>query len=246
MTFGKPFLKLNLLFCVLFFSALPSNSFGQTPPPFIDQVVDFEDLNLSGFVNGGAPGPFVTADATGNNALEITTNGAPGGGGSGVLVFNNTLTGDLSSASTVNFDVNNPNLTPLNIRFSISDPTDTNVFVSNDIVVPAATTDSLSFLLDQSQFVQASSGLDSFAQTLANVDQFRILSNPNVAIGGGAQLAIGSPILDLNGDPVAGSVFVDNFVFRSEFATSAVPEPGSASLLLGLAGALVVRRRRNS
>ena len=127
--------------------------------------------------------------------MEIVTSGAPGGGGSGVLVFNNTLTGDLTGVESVQFDVINPNTTDLNFRFSFSDPS--NVFVSNDQLVAAGSASNLSFGLNSAAFVQAA-GVDPFNQALSNVSQFRLLANPNVVLGGGANLAIGAPILDLS------------------------------------------------
>lgn len=239
--------KLNLLLCVIAFSVLPQITFGQSL--VVDQVIDFEDLSLNGFINGAAPGPFVTADATGNNALEIVTNGNPAGGGSGVLVFNNDFVGDLTGVDSVQFDVINPNVTDLNFRFSFGDPS--NVFVSNDLLATAGSTSNLTFGLNPSNFVQAV-GVDPFSQALSNVDQSRFLANPIVATGGGANRAIGAPILDLAGNPVAGSVFIDNLVFNSApgaaapaaAPAAAVPEPSSVSLLLGLAGLMATGRRR--
>ena len=72
--------KLKLLFCVFVFSVFPQVTFGQ-PPAFLDQVFDFEDLSLAGFANGLAAGPFVVADANGNNALQVVTSGSAGGPG---------------------------------------------------------------------------------------------------------------------------------------------------------------------
>lgn len=237
--------KLKLFFCVIAFSVLPLTAFGQTPG-FIDQVFDFEDQSLNGFVNGAAPGPFVIADATGNSLLEVVTSGAPAGPGNAVVVFNNAFTGDLSSANSVLFDATNPNETDLNVRFSFSDPS--NVFISDDILLSAGSTQNLAFDLSSSDFVQAS-GFDPFAQTLSNVSQIRLLSNPNVALGGGAGLAQGAPILDLAGNPVAGSFLVDNFVISSAAvgaapAPAGVPEPSCVSLLLGLAAMAAAGRRR--
>ena len=230
--------KLKLLFCVVVFSVLPQTTFGQAVP-FLDQVFDFEDLSLAGFANGAAVGPFVVADANGNNALQVVTSGAPGGAGAALVVLNNALSGDLTAATAVLFDATNPNPSDLNIRFSFSDPS--NVFISNDIVLPAGTTDSLSFLLDSNSFVQAN-GTGSFSQALANVDQIRILNNVNASIGAGG-LALGAPVLDLAGNPIAGSLLVDNFVVSSA-PVAAVPEPSCISLLFGLAGVIAASRRR--
>jgi len=230
--------KLIPLFCVLLFSALPMTSFGQAPS-FLDQVIDFEDLSTAGFNNGGAAGPFVVADASGNNALQLLTTGALGGPGNALLVFNNALTGDFSGAESVQFDATNPNPTDLNIRFSFNSPS--NVFISSDIVLAAGATDNLTFDLDPNGFVQPS-GSDTFEQTLASISQIRILHNPNVALGGGAGLAQGAPVFDSAGSPIAGSLLVDNFVVNS----AAVPEPTYLSLLLGFAGAFAARRRKRN
>ena len=155
------------------------------------------------------------------------------------MVLNNAFAGDLTGATAVLFDATNPNPSDLNIRFSFSDPS--NVFISNDIVLPAGTTDSLSFLLDSNSFVQAV-GTETFSQALSTVNQIRLLNNPNAAVGAGG-LAAGAPVLDLAGSPVAGSLLVDNFVVSSE-AAAVVPEPSCVSLLFGLAGAIAASRRR--
>ena len=215
---------------------MPQATFGQSPA-FLDQVFDFEDLSVAGFANGAAAGPFVVADANGNNALQVVTNGAPGGSGAALVVLNNAFSGNLTGATEVLFDATNPNPSDLNIRFSFSDPS--NVFISNDIVLPSGTTDSLSFLLDSNSFVQAD-GTDSFSQALSNVTQIRILNNVNASIGAGG-LALGAPVLDLTGSPIAGSLLVDNFVIST---AAAVPEPSCVSLLFGLAGVIAASRRR--
>jgi len=106
-------------------------------------------------------------------------------------------------------------------------------------VLPSGTTDSLSFLLDSNSFVQAD-GTDSFSQALSNVTQIRILNNVNASIGAGG-LALGAPVLDLTGSPIAGSLLVDNFVIST---AAAVPEPSCVSLLFGLAGVIAASRRR--
>ena len=215
---------------------MPQATFGQSPA-FLDQVFDFEDLSVAGFANGAAAGPFVVADANGNNALQVVTNGAPGGSGAALVVLNNAFSGNLTGATEVLFDATNPNPSDLNIRFSFSDPS--NVFISNDIVLPSGTTDSLSFLLDSNSFVQAD-GTDSFSQALSNVTQIRILNNVNASIGAGG-LALGASVLDLTGSPIAGSLLVDNFVIST---AAAVPEPSCVSLLFGLAGVIAASRRR--
>jgi len=233
--------KLKPLFCAIVFLAMPLTASGQAPA-FIDQVFDFEDLSTAGFTNGGAAGPFVVADANGNNALQLQTSGAAGGAGNSLVVLNNALTGDFSSANSVLFDATNPNPTDLNVRFAFNDGA-SNVFISDDIVLAAGATDNLSFLLDSVGFAQPS-GNATFAQTLANITQIRILHNPNVAIGGGAGLPQGSQVFDVDGSLIQGSLLVDNFVVSSA-APAGVPEPSSAALLLGLAGAFAARRRRS-
>jgi len=234
--------KLKPLFCALVFLAMPLTAFGQAPS-FLNQVFDFEDLSTAGFNNGGAAGPFVVPDANGNNVLEIQTSGAANGPGNALVVFNNAITGDFSTATSVLFDATNPNPTDLNIRFAINDAGASNVFISDDIVLSAGATDSLSFLLDPAFFAQPA-GVATFDQTISNISQIRILSNPVVALGGGNGLPQGGQVFDLGGNLIAGTLQVDNFVVSTE--VNAVPEPSFASLLLGLVGAVASRRRKRS
>jgi len=235
-------LQLKPLLCVLVFLAMPLTSFGQTIP-FLDQTFDFEDLSTAGFTSG-IEGPVVVTDSIGNNVLQLQTSGAPSGAGSVLVALNNTLTGDFSDAGSIQFDATNPNLTDLNVRFSFSSPG--NVFISDDVVLAPGASESLFFELDPSGFAQPS-GAASFEESLANVSQIRILNNPNVALGGGAGLAQGAPVFDLDGNTVVGTLLVDNFVVSSAAAPAvAVPEPGCVSLLLGLAGAMAARRRKRS
>lgn len=74
----------------------------------------------------------------------------------------------------------------------------------------------------------------SFAQTLSSVQQLRIFHNPAV-VASPFGLAGADAIGGLENSS-AGTLVIDNVAF--------VPEPSSASLILGAAGFLMARRRR--
>jgi len=235
--------KLSGLLCVVIFLALPLNAFAQAPA-FFDQVIDFENMATEGFVIGVAAEnqPVVVTDATGNNVLQLQTNGNAGGAGSALLAMNNSLTGDFSSAGSITFDAINPNPVDLNIRFGFTSTGTspavalTNAFASNDIVLTAGTSQNLTFNLNPIDFTTVL-GNDTFSNGLTDVTQIRILHNP-IASGGGVG-AVGAPVLDVNGSPIVATLQIDNFQ-----VVSAVPEPSCLSLLLGLGGVLAFRRRR--
>lgn len=213
----------------------------------VDQVIDFEDGSVSGFVVGGAAPasvqPSVVTDGTGNSALQLLTNGASAGPGHALQVFNNDFD-DLSQAVGLLFLATNPNNLDLNVRISISAGSSqgnltspTGAFTSDEIVLAAGATEELTFLFDDSNFTQIA-GTDSFEDTLASIQQLRIFHNPLV-VASPFGLA-GADAIGGLANPVAGSLLIDNVV-----AASAIPEPTSLPmLLLAVAGYATTKRNR--
>ncbi|MGI9427024.1 MAG: hypothetical protein ACR2NM_00085 [Bythopirellula sp.] len=196
------------------------------------QVDDFQDGSTQGWGDGGlsANPPINQLNAgpsgAGDHALEIRTNGAPGGAGSRLVALNpNQWAGDFLAAgvSSISVDLSSPNNVPLNVRLALRGAGGD--FVTPDMVVPAGTGlwNNYTYSLAPGDLI-AAGGFD-VVQTLGGVSELRILHNPDPSIRGAT---VGGAI------PFVGRLLVDNI--------TALPEPATW-VMLTLSAVMLPRRR---
>jgi len=189
----------------------------------------FQDGTTMGWVEGAiSPNPPTNVanggpGGVGDRYLQNIASGPPSGAGSKQIMFNRTQwAGDYAAAGITRIDamVNNLGANDLYLRLALEGDFFERYASTNAIHLPAGSGwQAVSFDLGPAGLTQIS-GTDPLATVLGGISEVRILS------------AQSGPTWF--GDDVLSILGVDNL--------TAAPEPGS--LLLLVAGALVVRRRR--
>jgi len=222
-------MKLTLLGLSLFLGSVMSSQAAIT----LASLSTFQNGSLNGWANGGSAADPVNV-ATGGPAgagdrfMRVTSDGS--GPGGRLTVFNR---GDFagnyigSGVQAISMDLLNTASLPLTIRFSLRDAPDSSArgyVTTTGFSLPGdGLWHSAVFSLAPANLTPIN-GPAAPATFLTNVAEARIFHSP-----------VANTTLGVN---FAGSFSVDNIR-----ALAAVPEPGSAVLLL-LAGAAALRRRR--
>jgi hypothetical protein len=196
--------------------------------PVTAQVNDFEGGTTQGWTNGGAAAEPVNTTTggpagTGDNFLRVSASGGSGPG-SRLTVFNTSSqwAGNYVTpgVNRLEMDLKNFGTTGLRMRIGLEDTSGTRLVSTTPFILPG---DNLwhhaTFSLDAASFTKTGSA--TVATALTRVRQLRIFHS------------VGA---DYQGDPVAGSIGVDNI--------RAVPEPAAAGVLAVAALGLLARRRR--
>lgn len=222
---------MKLKLAVALFLGLSSWTFGLTP----GQTDDFQDGTTQSWTNGGIPPtPPVLNIATGgpggagDRYMQISSLGG-GGAGNRLTVFNRgQWLGDFvgQGITVVEMDLNNLGDVDLSIRlgFKESIGPSTPGYVSPAFILPAGSGwTHVSFTIDMATMIALGSPAKFNTFFSGNFAEMRIIHSVNP---------------DLNGDPIAAQLGIDN--------VHAAPEPGTLALMaIGLAaGAVVLRRKR--
>lgn len=213
-------MKASLVATLVVFGWMSSPAWSIT----VHQSDDFQDLTVAGWVSGGNnPNPPVVAvdagpDGAGDHALLVYANGNPTSPGNKLTFFNNQQwTGDYNAAgiSRIRFDVNNLSNFDVPLGLLFEGPSG-GATTNNGVTVPAQSGWQSMFIdFPVSNLV----GTDP-AATLSAVSRLRIKTI-------------------LNGNEV---VFDEPHLLRFDNIT-AIPEPTSAMLMLGVVGTFAASRR---
>jgi len=199
----------------------------------IGQIDDFQDGTLENWANGGQGAPPLMNIPTGgpggagDHFLQITSVGG-GGPGSHLTAFNrDQWLGNYISAGVngIDMDLRNPGTVMLSIRIAFKQDTSFGApgYLSQAFILPpdSAWHHAL-FSITPGSMIPVGSP-EPFNTFFTHPAELRIIHEVGTS--------------DLNGDPIAAQLGVDNI--------RAVPEPGTLSLLaLAIPVALILRRRR--
>lgn len=202
-------MKKQLLFIALSVSLFSSAQIS------VGLINDFEDGTTQGWSNGGSsPNPPSNVTNGGPNGAndnyleEISAGG--GGAGSKLIIFNASpdWTGDFLSLGIeeISFDAQSPSDQDLLIRVAFEGGSDdTQIATTNAITVPGLSTwTNYTVSIAVSDFTIVNSGTNTVTEVLQDVQEARILHNPNP---------------DFNGASIAAVLHLDNI-------TTAVPVLG--------------------
>ncbi len=208
----------------------------------VNQIDDFEDGTIMDWSIGVTPQPTNIPDGgplgNGDNYLQYTTSGSPGGPGSKVIIYNrDQWTGDYTNQGiiAIKLDVKVEGSNDLNIRLAFSDETgqgtgtQTQICTTNPILVRAGTGwQALTFSVSSSDFTVVG-GSGTVSSVLTNVAEARILHNDNPNWFGAA-IGATLEVDNINASPTLGVAEVED-----SYNFSIFPNPGKTSLNIHLA-----------
>jgi hypothetical protein len=198
----------------------------------VGQVDTFQDGSTANWSGGASPTNIAAGGPAGasDKFLEISSSGSGGNGGK-LITFNRLQwLGSYTAigAKSISMDLENLSSSPLTIRIAFKDGIGVGSagYSSSDATAFTLAADSgwqhATFPLTDASFVGINGPGETFNSLLAGPAEFRILSSTVPALDGGA---------------VSGPLGIDNVAV-------AVPEPTSASFLIGGAMTLLGKRRR--